>query len=116
MRIFLTEGEDIIHLLQAVRSEGDSPERNDFIDRMLQKIGIPAVKRPSPTQDLLEPLSPRELEVLRLLPTELMAEELANKLIISVNTVRSHLKSIYAKLGVHNRRQAVIRATELDLL
>ena len=116
MRIFLTEGEDVIHLLQAVRSEGDSPERNDYIDRMLQKIGLQAFKRPSSTQDLLEPLSPRELEVLRLLPTELTAEELADALIISVNTVRSHLKSIYAKLGVHSRHEAVLRAAELDLL
>lgn len=116
MRVFLTEGEDVIDLLQAVRSEGDSPERNNYIDRMLQKIGLSAFVRPSPTQDLLEPLSPRELEVLRLLPTELTAKELANELVISVNTVRSHMKSIYAKLGVHSRRQAVIRASELDLL
>ena len=116
IRAFLTEGEEVIHLLQAMRSKGDSPKRNDYIDRMLQKIRLPSVKRPPPTQDLLEPLSPRELEVLRLLPTELTAEELANELIISVNTVRSHLKSIYAKLGVHSRHQAVIRATELDLL
>jgi LuxR family maltose regulon positive regulatory protein len=116
MRIFLTEGEDVIHLLQAVRSEGDSPERNDYIDRMLGKIGVPAVKQPSPLQDLLEPLSRRELEVLRLLPTELTAGELADSLIISANTVRSHIKSIYAKLGVHSRHEAVVRAAELDLL
>jgi LuxR family maltose regulon positive regulatory protein len=116
MRIFLTEGEGVIHLLQAIRSEGDSPERNDYIDRMLHKIGLPALERPAPTQDLLEPLSPRELEVLRLLPTKLTAEELADELIISVNTVRSHLKSIYAKLGVHSRHEAVVRAAELDLL
>jgi LuxR family maltose regulon positive regulatory protein len=116
MRVFLTEGEDVIELLQNVRSEGDSPELNDYIDRMLQKIGLSALVRPSPTQDLLEPLSPRELEVLRLLPTELTAKELADELVISVNTVRSHMKNIYAKLGVHSRRQAVIRASELDLL
>jgi LuxR family maltose regulon positive regulatory protein len=116
MRIFLTEGDDVIHLLQAVRAEGDSPERIDYLDRMLGKIGLPAFKPPFPAQALLEPLSPRELEVLRLLPTELTAEELAEKLIISVNTVRSHLKSIYAKMGVHSRHEAVARAAELDLL
>lgn len=116
IRIFLTEGEEVIHLLQTTRSEENVPERNDFIDRILQHIGLSTIERPSSTQDLAEPLSPRELEVLHLLPTKLTAEELADELIISVNTVRSHLKSIYAKLGVHSRHEAVVRAADMDLL
>jgi LuxR family maltose regulon positive regulatory protein len=46
----------------------------------------------------------------------LTAEELADELVISVNTVRTHLKNLYAKLGVHSRHEAVARASELDLL
>jgi LuxR family maltose regulon positive regulatory protein len=87
----------------------------DFTDHLLGKAGIPISMKPTLTPGLVEPLSPRELEVLRLLPTGLTAKELAEELIISVNTVRSHLKSIYAKLGVHSRHEAVARATELDL-
>ena len=63
-----------------------------------------------------EALSPRELEVLQYLPAGMTVKELASELVISTNTVRSHIKSIYAKLGVHNRQQAVGRAKELDLL
>jgi LuxR family maltose regulon positive regulatory protein len=116
MRIFLTEGEDVIQILQTGRSAWDTPELVDFTDRLLGKIGIPSVKAGTPLQSLHEPLSPRELEILHLLPTGLTAEELAGELIISLNTVRSHLKSIYAKMGVHSRHEAVARATELELL
>ncbi len=115
-RIFLSEGEELIQLLQSGRSEWDSPELIAFTDRLLQKAGSPVATKPPTMNGLLEPLSPRELEVLHLLPSGLTAEELAKELVISVNTIRSHLKSIYAKLGVHSRHEAVARATELDLL
>ncbi|UCF60631.1 MAG: hypothetical protein JSV37_12830 [Anaerolineaceae bacterium] len=115
-RVFITEGEEFIQLLQTARSELDSPDLIEFMDHLLAKAGLPVSMRPSPTQGIFEPLSPRELEVLHLLPTGLTAKELADELIISVNTVRSHLKSIYAKLGVHSRHEAVARAAELDLL
>jgi LuxR family maltose regulon positive regulatory protein len=64
---------------------------------------------------LTEPLSNRELEVLRLLRTELNGPEIANELMVSLNTMRSHTKNIYSKLGVSNRRAALRRAEELDL-
>ena len=67
------------------------------------------------SQGLIEPLSERELEVLRLLGTDLGGPEIARELIVSLNTVRTHTKNIYAKLGVSNRRAAVRRARELDL-
>jgi LuxR family maltose regulon positive regulatory protein len=67
-------------------------------------------------QALIEPLSERELEVLRLLATDLDGPEIASELVVSLHTVRSHTKNIYAKLGVNNRRGAVSRAAELDLL
>jgi LuxR family maltose regulon positive regulatory protein len=65
---------------------------------------------------LVEPLSERELEVLRLLRTELIGPEIARELMVSLNTVRTHTQNIYTKLGVNNRRAAVRRAEELNLL
>jgi LuxR family transcriptional regulator, maltose regulon positive regulatory protein len=65
---------------------------------------------------LVEPLSARELEILRLLGTDLDGPGIARELVVSLNTVRTHTKNIYAKLGVNNRRAAVRRATDLDLL
>ncbi len=63
-----------------------------------------------------EPLSPRELEVLRMLGTELSGPEIARTLVVSLHTVRAHTKSIYSKLGVTSRRAAVRRGHELGLL
>jgi LuxR family maltose regulon positive regulatory protein len=65
---------------------------------------------------LIEPLSERELEVLRLLGSNLSSVEMADVLVISANTVRSHIKSIYGKLNVHHRDAALERAKELGLL
>jgi LuxR family maltose regulon positive regulatory protein len=67
-------------------------------------------------QDLIDPLSERELDVLRLLGTDLDGPDIARQLVVSLNTVRTHTKNIYAKLGVNNRLAAVRRAGELDLL
>ena len=58
---------------------------------------------------LLEPLSDRERDVLRLLPTLLPNTEIAGELFVSVNTVKTHVKSIYRKLDVSSRREAVAR-------
>ncbi len=65
---------------------------------------------------MVEPLSERELDVLRLLATELNGPEIANRLMVSLNTLRTHTKNIFSKLGVNNRRAAVRRAEELGLL
>ena len=74
------------------------------------------VKQAPIKQALIEPLSERELDVLRLLGTELGGPAIARELMVSLNTVRTHTKHIYAKLAVTNRRAAVRRARELDLL
>jgi LuxR family transcriptional regulator, maltose regulon positive regulatory protein len=67
-------------------------------------------------QPLLEPLSERELAVLRFLPTMLSNAEIAAEMFVSANTVKTHLKHVYRKLDVADRRQAVRRARELHLL
>lgn len=64
---------------------------------------------------LVEPLSERELQVLRLLDSSLTTQEIAGRLFVAVSTVRSHLKSIYAKLDAHHRAEAVARARDLHL-
>ena len=64
----------------------------------------------------VETLSAREAEVLRLLATDLDGPQIARHLVVSLHTVRTHSKNIYAKLGVNSRRAAVRRAEELGLL
>jgi LuxR family maltose regulon positive regulatory protein len=71
---------------------------------------------PGATELLPEPLSDSELRVLRYLPTNLQAPEIAGELYVSVNTVRTHMRHLYAKLGVHRRADAVQRARALGLL
>ncbi|MCJ7660127.1 MAG: LuxR C-terminal-related transcriptional regulator, partial [Anaerolineales bacterium] len=66
--------------------------------------------------ELVDPLSEREVEVLRLLQTNLSSPEIADELIIAVSTVRTHIKNIYGKLGVHSRTQAVDEAKDLGIL
>jgi len=78
---------------------------------------IDALERVSaPPPGLLEPLSERERDVLRLLPTLLPNTEIASELFVSVNTVKTHVKSIYRKLEVSSRREAVARARQLRLM
>ena len=72
--------------------------------------------RPVDAEPLQDPLSESELRVMRYLPTNLRGPEIAAELFVSQNTIRSHLRNLYAKLGVHSRADAVRRARELGLL
>ena len=72
--------------------------------------------RPKNAAPLQEPLSETELRVLRYLPTNLRGPEIASELFLSQNTIKAHLRNVYAKLGVHSRADAVKRARELGLL
>jgi LuxR family maltose regulon positive regulatory protein len=71
---------------------------------------------PAAAQPPLEPLSNSEIRVLRYLPTNLSAPEIANELYVSTNTVKTHMHHLYAKLGTHRRGEAVERARALGLL
>lgn len=115
-RIFLVEGDDILQLLKRLRAEPGESKASTFAGHLLDTVEVPSPGVPGSAEKLLDPLSPREMEVLRLLPTGLSAAEMADELTISVNTIRSHLKNIYAKLGVHSRHEAVAKATQTDLL
>jgi LuxR family maltose regulon positive regulatory protein len=83
--------------------------------RILLSAGAPPT-RPADVAPLREPLSESELRVLRHLPTNLPAPEIAAELFVSINTIRTHMRNVYAKLGVHSRADAVRRARDLGLL
>lgn len=102
-------------------------EAGEAISHLLRQIGCPpwlAIHLPPPapaaprqiTATGLEPLSEREATVLRLLAQGLTYAAIAEHLVISVNTVRFHVKTIYGKLAANNRTQAVARARELGWL
>jgi LuxR family maltose regulon positive regulatory protein len=112
VRIFVDEGPVLAALLDAAAERGIAPG----YARRLAKAGASRPDRSAAAQGLVDPLSEREREVLRLLGTELSGPEIARELVVSLNTVRTHTKSIYTKLGVTNRRAAVRRGEELDLL
>jgi LuxR family maltose regulon positive regulatory protein len=93
----------------------------DYADRLLAACGAEhesdADESMSPgTHVLIEPLTQRELDVLHLLTSDLSVPEIADALVIAPSTARTHIKRIYGKLNVTNRRTAVTRATELHLL
>ena len=83
---------------------------------LLSAAGSPTLAAPSPAGSLLEPLTERELDILRLLVTGLSNAAMARELIITVGTVKSHVNHIYGKLGVNSRTQAIARAHTLHLL
>jgi LuxR family maltose regulon positive regulatory protein len=112
VRIFVDEGLPMAALLREAAKHGTTP---NYVSQLRSAFGK-AEGTTSVTQLLIEPLSERELEVLRLLGTELNGPEIARELLVSLNTMRTHTKNIYNKLGVNNRRAAVRRAEELDLL
>ncbi|HEY5358206.1 MAG TPA: LuxR C-terminal-related transcriptional regulator, partial [Streptosporangiaceae bacterium] len=111
VRIFLDEGPPMASLLRAAAKQGIT---QDYVRRLLAAVNKTEDSTPA-QQGLIEPLSARELDVLRLLRTDLDGPEIARELVVSLNTVRTHTKNIYAKLGVNSRRAAVRRAEELDL-
>lgn len=110
VQIFVDKGPPMAALLREAAKHGIAPH---YVSQLRAAFG----KGKSPvTQPLIEPLSKRELAVLRLLRTELSGPEIARELVVSLNTLRTHTRNIYSKLGVHNRQAAVDRAEELDLL
>ena len=115
VRLLLDEGPHMQALLHQAAADpaasGPGPLR-----RLLDRLGAPAAG-PEPRPALADPLSQRELDVLRLLrDSELTGPDIARRLYVSLNTLRTHTKRIFTKLDVNNRAAAVRRANELDLL
>jgi LuxR family maltose regulon positive regulatory protein len=112
VRVFADEGPPMTSLLRSAAKQGI---RRDYVRRLLAAVSGTEYGGPV-EQALIEPLSERELDVLRLLATELDGPAIARELVVSLNTMRTHTKNIYTKLAVTNRRAAVRRAAELGLL
>jgi len=122
VRVFVDEGPPMAALLRAAtrvtpgEQQGVAPSVAPSYVRQLLAAVNKTVDSAPVQQGLIEPLSERELDVLRLLGTDLDGPGIARELFVSLNTMRTHTKNVYAKLGVNNRRAAVRRAQELDLL
>jgi LuxR family maltose regulon positive regulatory protein len=111
VRIFADEGPPMAALLKVAAGQADSP---GAAARLLAAVVTPGATSPA-QHALIEPLSERELEVLRLLNSDLGGPDIARELTLSLATVRTHTRNIYGKLGVNSRRAAVRRAVELGL-
>jgi LuxR family maltose regulon positive regulatory protein len=112
IRLFVEEGPLMVTLLREARSRGLAPA---YVDALLTACGTTGTAVGDSAM-LVEPLSTRELELLRLLAAGLSTSEIAAQLFITPGTARNHLKSIFGKLEVHSRVQAVERARVLNLL
>jgi LuxR family maltose regulon positive regulatory protein len=113
VRIFVGEGASMATLLEALARRHATWS---YPRRLLDAYDGAADRSAAVPQGLIDPLTARELDVLRLLASDIDGPAIARELIVSLNTVRTHTKNIYAKLGVNSRRAAVTRARQLDLL
>ena len=124
IRLFLDEGLPMAQLLSEAAARGILP---GYTGKLLAAFEAEAQKRqgesflppdslPPGVQPLIEPLTPREREVLRLIAAGRSNPEIAEELVIAVTTVKTHVKNIYGKLQVGNRFEAAARAQDLKLL
>ncbi|MCU1580596.1 MAG: LuxR family transcriptional regulator [Rhodoglobus sp.] len=112
VRLFLDEGAPMLRLLRAAAGAGIRP---DYVRRLSQALR--ATEGTGPTrQPIAEALSERELQVVRLLATQMTGPEIARELYVSLNTMRTHTKHIFLKLEVTSRPAAVRRAEALGLI
>ena len=112
VRMFVDEGPPMAALLETAAKQGIT---RDYTRELLRAIDKPEHRSPV-IQALTDPLSERELDVLRLLATDLNGPEIARQLMVSLNTLRTHTKNIFTKLDVNSRQSAVRRADELNLI
>ena len=113
VRTFLEAGAGVAILLRRALDRGIAPA---YVASLLAAWNKSVLAQPPLDQPLIEPLTPRELEVLSLIAGGLRNQEIADQLVISLATVKRHISNIYGKLGVSHRTQAVAQAQELGLL
>jgi LuxR family maltose regulon positive regulatory protein len=116
VRVFLDEGEAAARLIYQVTQQGF---KSAYCQQLLGKFSKQTPVRmgePETSRELVEPLSGREIEVLKYIADGRTNQEIAQELILSLYTVKSHARNIYSKLGVKNRTEAVSRARLLGLL
>jgi LuxR family maltose regulon positive regulatory protein len=110
--LFVDAGHHALRLLRRLYRETPTPYLRHLVDA---RIPASPVQRP-PAKDLVEQFSNRERAVLRYLPSRLDNAEIAAELRVSINTLKTHLKHIYRKLGVGGRKGAIVAAERLHLL
>jgi LuxR family maltose regulon positive regulatory protein len=115
---WLEAGPGLGPLLRDLRDDRDTPEEYySYLDALLDayrtRFAEPAQPQPG---ELLDPLTPRELEIIRLIYKGYSNPQIASELVVTINTVKKHTSNIYGKLGVSSRTQAIARAHELNLI
>jgi len=119
IRHFINEGPPMNELLEQALLRDISPA---YVRRLIsafskdKPVNADSIKSPPTATELVEPLSEREIEVLQLISEGLTNQEIANRLYLSLNTVKVHTRNIYGKLDAHNRTQAIGRSQELGIL
>jgi LuxR family maltose regulon positive regulatory protein len=118
IRLFVDEGAPMAELLSAAAAQGIRP---DYANKLCAAFGVEIKDgRPAPSvrssSSLVEPLSPRELEVLGLIAQGLSNQEIGERLFLALDTVKGHNRRIFDKLQVQRRTEAIARARELGLL
>jgi|SRR5579859_3924333 len=116
VRMFVDEGEPLRQFLTELGSELGS--LSPYLDRLLTAFAESSgqtVHAPVPVEGLVEPLTAREMDVLQLICQGLSNQAIAEKLVVTISTVKKHNYSLFGKLGVSNRAQAIIRARQLGL-
>jgi LuxR family maltose regulon positive regulatory protein len=116
LHIFLIASADLLPLLRKARRAGITPEYTDMLLDALDLRNETLRAQSGTVPGLIEPLSGREMEVLKLLAQGCTDKKIAESLVIAPETVHKHLKNIYGKLEVHSRTEAVRRSNELGLL
>jgi len=113
IRSFVDSGSAVIPLLQSAAQRGIAPV---YVDQILSALGAESSKGVPDQAGLPEPLSDREIEVLGLVAAGLSNREIASRLFITPGTAKTHVHNLCGKLGVRNRTEAAMRATELGLV
>lgn len=113
VRVFADEGAPLAGLLRQAAVRGIAPE---YVGRLLAAVRDTESQPAAGSPGLIEPLSDRETEVLRLVAAGLSNQEIAGELVLAVSTVKWHINNLYGKLGVNSRTQALARARDLRLL
>jgi LuxR family maltose regulon positive regulatory protein len=123
VRLFVDEGPPMARLLTDAATRGIKPHYTEQLLAVFWPAGKkqvdPALSpsaTPGPLPPLVESLSEREIEILQLIAGGLKNREIADRLYLSVNTIKVHTRNIYGKLDVHNRTQAVAKARALGML